>query len=67
MTGDEITSITDARYSLKKLLKLGCETAIVTLGCRGAIFMSRCQDNPTRVFVTPVDRPVDTTVSFLFL
>ncbi|XP_075223041.1 ribokinase-like isoform X2 [Lycorma delicatula] len=64
ITGDEVKTVVDAQYSLKKLLKLGCETAIVTLGYHGAIIMGKNYDIPSKVIITPIDNPADMSILF---
>ncbi|XP_075976558.1 ribokinase-like isoform X2 [Anticarsia gemmatalis] len=52
--------ITNAVDALKKLLDAGCETVIITLGSKGAVYMSKHDQQPIHVLCEEVV-PVDTT------
>lgn len=51
----------DAATALKKLLETGCESVIITLGPKGAVYMSKQDQQAVHVLCDHVT-PVDTTV-----
>ncbi|XP_075220745.1 ribokinase-like isoform X2 [Lycorma delicatula] len=56
-----VKTIEDAYAALKSFIKLGCKTAIISLGSQGAAFATKTQKEPVHVKVNPIDNPVDTT------
>ncbi|XP_022202413.1 ribokinase isoform X2 [Nilaparvata lugens] len=59
--GVDVSSLDDVEPAMQKLLELGSNVVIITLGSKGAVFASRDDSKVTHVAVTPVDEPVDTT------
>lgn len=49
---------------MNKLLDLGCNTVIITLGKQGAIYASQ-KDRTVKKVLTATVQPMDTTVRFL--
>ncbi|XP_011557100.3 ribokinase [Plutella xylostella] len=60
LTNLTVDSVKAAVTALSKLLEMGCETVIITLGEKGAIFASVKDTQPIHVLCDPVV-PVDTT------
>ncbi|XP_026752535.1 ribokinase-like isoform X2 [Galleria mellonella] len=52
--------ISNAVTALEKLLETGCDTVIITLGEKGAVYSSKHEPTPLHVLCDPVT-PVDTT------
>ncbi|XP_053608608.1 ribokinase isoform X2 [Plodia interpunctella] len=52
--------ISNAALALKKLLGKGCDTVIITLGEKGAVYASKGDPNPVHVMCESVT-PIDTT------
>lgn len=63
ITKVEVKTIENAFVAVKELIKLGCKTAIISLGSQGAVFTTNLENIPVHVKVNPVLNPVDTTVS----
>lgn len=53
-------NISNAVSALKKLVKLGCEAVIITLGADGAVYLRKIDEKPVHVLCENVV-PVDTT------
>ncbi|XP_066586203.1 ribokinase-like isoform X2 [Prorops nasuta] len=60
MTDIESLSSENIQEAINKLLLLGCNTVIITLGALGAVYASQSQKTITRITTSSVE-PVDTT------
>ncbi|XP_030023563.2 ribokinase [Manduca sexta] len=53
-------NVTNAAIALKKLVDIGCESVVITLGQQGAVYLSKRDQQPIHVPCKNV-KPVDTT------
>ena len=62
LTGDKVETVEEAKNVIPLLLSRGCNSVIITLGDKGAVFASRGE--PSAVHVpAPSVKATDTTVS----
>ena len=62
LTGEKVETVEEAKNVIAHLLSRGCNSVIITLGGKGAVFASR--EEPTAVHVpAPSVKATDTTVS----
>ncbi|XP_063385166.1 ribokinase-like [Cydia fagiglandana] len=59
ITNMEVTTL-NTKQVLAKLLNSGCETVVITLGEKGAVYATKADPQPIHVFCRSV-KPVDTT------
>nr|XP_018905212.1 PREDICTED: ribokinase [Bemisia tabaci] len=56
-----VISVEDSFIAASKLLELGCQTVILTLGAKGAVLASKSNPSPVHVETITVENVVDTT------
>ncbi|RZF41216.1 hypothetical protein LSTR_LSTR011597 [Laodelphax striatellus] len=59
--GVGVSNPCDAEAAMQKLLELGSNVVIITLGSKGAVYATSTDHRVIHVPVSPVDQPVDTT------
>lgn len=57
-----MTFFSNVKEALKKILEFGCDTVIITMGEKGAVYSSKSYSDCVHVFCDKV-KPKDTTVS----
>lgn len=61
ITGMEVTNVEEAKLSAKKLIEMGCNKVIITLGADGVVFTCKDDDRLRHEEATKIDNVVDTT------
>lgn len=66
ITGMEVSNVEEAKLAAKKLIEMGCNKVIITLGADGVVFTVKDDDRLRHEAANKIENVVDTTVCCFF-